>query len=393
MAFLILLTFDLIIFLHIRCMKIKRKKLMTGTLIFIGLIIVGTLIFLQHPLFGKQPSGDRLERIKKSKHYKEGQFHNLSNTPALAEGVTYWGMIKELLFSKIEHTKPTDSIPCVNTNLLEKTIDDDFMVWFGHSSYYMKIDEQSFLIDPVLSKNASPLYGTNTAFKGADLFTCEALPKIDVLILTHDHYDHLDYSSFKNIKDKVSKIICPLGVGEHLEYWGFPKENITELDWYEDASVSDSIKITATPARHFSGRSFKRNTTLWASYVLQTKNLKLYLGGDSGYDTHFKEIGTKYGPFDLAILENGQYDKKWKYIHMMPEEVVQASNDLQAKRFFPVHSSKFKLANHPWKEPLERVSIASIKQTTSQLITPKIGEVIYLNQQDQVFEKWWEQVN
>lgn len=373
-------------------MKIKRKKLMTGTLLLIGLIIVGTLIFLQHPLFGKEPSGDRLERIKKSKHYKDGQFHNLSNTPALSEDTNYYSVMKELLFSKIEHTKPTDSIPCVKTNLLEKTIDEDFMVWFGHSSYYMKIDGQSFLIDPVLSKNASPLYGTNTAFAGADLFTCEGLPKIDVLVLTHDHYDHLDYSSFKNIKDKVSKIICPLGVGEHLEYWGFPKENITELDWYEDASVTDSIKITATPARHFSGRSFKRNTTLWASYVLQTKNLKLYLGGDSGYDTHFKDIGTKYGPFDLAILENGQYDKKWKYIHMMPEEVVQASNDLHAKRFFPVHSSKFKLANHPWKEPLERVSIASTKQTASQLITPKIGEVIYLNQQDQVFEKWWEQV-
>ena len=366
---------------------------MTTTLIVIGILIAGTFIFLQHPLFGKEPSGERLERIKKSKHYKEGQFHNLSNTPALSEDATYFGMIKELLFSKIQHTKPTDSIPFVKTNLLENTINDDFMVWFGHSSYYMKIDGQSFLIDPVLTKNASPLYGTNTAFEGADVFTCEALPKIDVLVLTHDHYDHLDYSSFKNIKDKVSKIICPLGVGEHLEYWGFPKENITELDWYEGASVTDSIKITATPARHFSGRSFKRNTTLWASYVLKTKNLNLYLGGDSGYDTHFKEIGTKYGPFDLAILENGQYDRKWKYIHMMPEEVVQASNDLQAKRFFPVHSSKFKLANHPWKEPLERVSIASAEQNTSKLMTPKIGEVIYLNNPDQVFEKWWEQVN
>lgn len=366
---------------------------MNTTLIIIGILIAGIFIFLQHPLFGKEPSGDRLDRIKKSKNYKNGQFHNLSDTPALTEGISYWAVIKELLTSKIENTKPTDSIPCESTNLLEKNIAEDFMVWFGHSSYYIKIDGQSFLIDPVLSKNASPLYGTNTAFKGADLFTCETLPKIDVLILTHDHYDHLDYSSFKDIKNKVSKIICPLGVGEHLEHWGFPKENITELDWYEDASLTDSIKIIATPARHFSGRSFKRNTTLWASYVLQTKNLNLYLGGDSGYDTHFKEIGTKYGPFDLAILENGQYDKKWKYIHMMPEEVVQASNDLQARRFLPVHSSKFKLANHPWKEPLERVSTASEKQTASQLITPKIGEVIYLNQQNQVFEKWWEQVN
>lgn len=375
-------------------MKIKRKKLMTTILIVIGLLIAGTFIFLQHPLFGKEPSGDRLERIKKSKHYKDGQFHNLSNTPALTEGVTYFAMMKELLFSKVEHTKPTDSIPCVNTNLLEKTIEEDFMVWFGHSSYYIKIDGKSLLIDPVLSKNASPLYGTNTAFKGADVFTCEALPKIDFLILTHDHYDHLDYSSFKNIKDKVSKIICPLGVGEHLEYWGFPKENITELDWHENASLADSLMITATPARHFSGRSFKRNTTLWASYVLQTKNLKLYLGGDSGYDTHFKEIGTKYGPFDFAILENGQYDKKWKYIHMMPEEVVQASNDLQAKRFFPVHSSKFKLANHSWKDPLERVSIASKAETNkSQLITPKIGEILFLNKTDQQFEAWWENIN
>lgn len=374
-------------------MKKNRKKLMTTTLIIIGALIAATFIFLQHPLFGKEPTGERLKRIQQSKNYKNGQFHNLSHTPALTEGATYTQMIKELLFSKIEHTKPTDSIPSEKINLLENTITDDFMVWFGHSSYFMKIDGKSFLIDPVLSKNASPLYGTNTAFKGADKITPDDLPAIDLLILTHDHYDHLDYTSFKQLKNKVSKIICPLGVGEHLEYWGFPKENITELDWHDTVTLNDSLKITATPTRHFSGRSFKRNTTLWASYVLQTKNLKLYLGGDSGYDTHFKEIGSKYGPFDLAILENGQYDKKWKYIHMMPEEVVQASLDLQAKRFFPVHSSKFKLANHPWKEPLQRVSIATEKQTSTQIITPKIGEIIYLNNTQQVFKKWWEHVN
>ncbi|WKW47242.1 MBL fold metallo-hydrolase [Myroides sp. JBRI-B21084] len=374
-------------------MKKNRKKLMTTTLIIIGALIAATFTFLQHPLFGKEPSGERLKRIQQSKNYKNGQFHNLSHTPALTEGATYTQMIKELLFSKIEHTKPTDSIPSEKINLKKNTIADNFMVWFGHSSYFMKINNQTFLIDPVLSKNASPLYGTNTAFKGADKITPADLPSIDFLILTHDHYDHLDYTSFKELKNKVSKIICPLGVGEHLEYWGFPKENITELDWHDTTILNDSLKITATPTRHFSGRSFKRNTTLWASYVFQTKNLNLYLGGDSGYDTHFKEIGKKYGPFDLAILENGQYDKKWKYIHMMPEEVVQASIDLQAKRFFPVHSSKFKLANHPWKEPLQRVTIATEEQTSTQIITPKIGEIIYLNNSQQVFEKWWEQVN
>jgi len=373
-------------------MKIKRKKAMFFILTIIGILIVGTVLFLQHPLFGKQPSGERLQRIYQSKNYKNGQFHNLSPTPALAEGVSYFSAIKEMLFPKTQHTKPIDSIPYVKTILTDLKIQDDFLIWFGHSSYYMKIDETSFLIDPVLTKNASPLYGTNNSFKGADIYTYDSIPKVDVLILTHDHYDHLDYTTFKKVKDKVTKIICPLGVGEHLEYWGFPKENITELDWYENFSLVDSIKITATPSRHFSGRSFKRNTTLWASYVLQTKNLKLYLGGDSGYDTHFKEIGEKFGPFDLAILENGQYDHKWKYIHMLPEEVVQASTDLQAKRFFPVHSSKFKLANHPWKEPLEKVSKFS-KEQNIQMISPKIGEIVYLNQPNQSFEKWWENVN
>lgn len=366
---------------------------MMNTLILIAILVIGILLFLQHPLFGKQPAGVRLERIKHSKNYKNGQFQNISNTPSLAEGVTYWDAFKELLFSKTQHTRPTDSIPFVRTSLSELKIKEDYLIWFGHSSYWMQLDNQTFLIDPVLTKNASPLYGTNNAFKGADVYTFDSIPKVDYLILTHDHYDHLDYTTFKGLKDKVSNIVCPLGVGAHLEYWGFPKENITELDWYENKVLQNSISITATPARHFSGRGFKRNNTLWASYVVRSKSLNLYLGGDSGYDKHFKEIGAKFGPFDLAILENGQYDHKWKYIHMLPEEVVKASIDLQAKSFFPVHSSKFKLANHPWKEPLEKVSSLNLAPPNgSKLVTPKIGEIVYLNSGDQIFEKWWETV-
>ena len=366
---------------------------MTTIFIVLGLFLIATFIFLQHPLFGKQPSGERLERIQKSKYYKNGQFHNLSNTPAFAEDASYFSAIKELLFSKVKHTKPTDSIPYVKTNLNDLEITEDYLIWFGHSSYLMQIDGKKLLIDPVLTKNASPLYNTNVAFKGADVYTYDSLPKIDYLVLTHDHYDHLDYTTFKKIQANVSKIVCPLGVGAHLEYWGFPKENITELDWFESASLMDSLSITATPARHFSGRSFKRNTTLWASYVLKSNNLNLYLGGDSGYDSHFKEIGTKYGPFDLAILENGQYDRKWKYIHMMPEEVVKASEDLKAKRFFPVHSSKFKLANHPLKEPLEKVTAYAKTNPTTKMISPKIGEIVYLNNTNQTFDAWWENIN
>lgn len=374
-------------------MKIRRKKIMTSIFIILGLLFIATVIFLQHPLFGKNPSGERLERIKKSKQYKDGSFQNQSNTPALTEGASYTQAIKDMLFSKVENLKPLDSIPHIKTNLAKLKLTEDFLVWFGHSSYYMQLSGKSFLVDPVLTSNASPIYGTNTTFLGTNTYTTDQIPAIDYLIITHDHYDHLDYTSFKKIKDKVSKIICPLGVGSHLEYWGFDQKNIIELDWFEDALLQENIKITATPSRHFSGRGFNRNNTLWSSYVVKTTHVNLYLGGDSGYDTHFKDIGLKYGPFDLALLENGQYDYKWKYIHMFPEEVVKASTDLKAKRFFPIHSSKFKLANHPWKEPLEKVKAVSDLQDMTQLITPKIGEILYLNRNNQTFYDWWKNVN
>lgn len=373
-------------------MKSKKRKRMGALLILFGLITIGIILFLQHPLFGKKPSGERLERLEKSKYYKNGQFHNLSHTPAFAEDASYFDALKELLFSKVKHTKPLDSIPHIKTDLSKLSTTDDFLIWFGHSSYLIQADQKRFLIDPVLTKNASPIYSTNNAFKGADTYHYDLLPPIDFLILTHDHYDHLDYTTLKKLKDKTKAVVCPLGVGEHLEYWGFPAKNIIELDWFENASLDKNIQITATPARHFSGRGFKRNNTLWASYVFQSKNLKLYLGGDSGYDHHFKEIGTKFGPFDLAILENGQYNYKWKYIHMFPEEVVKAAKDLQTKSFFPVHSSKFKLANHPWKEPLEKVTAFSKNEPDLRLITPKIGEIVYLNQTSQTFENWWETI-
>ena len=365
---------------------------MSITFLIIGLFAIGTIAFLNHPLFGKSPSGERLERIKKNKHFKNGTFQNLSHTPSLAEGVTYWEIFKDMLFTRIEHTRPNDSIPYVKTNLSNLSIEEDYLVWFGHSSYFIQADQTSFLIDPVLTKNASPIYGTNVAFKGADTFHYDSLPPIDFLIITHDHYDHLDYTTFKNIKHKVSKIVCPLGVGEHLEYWGYPSENIIELEWWENAQLTSSIQITATPTRHFSGRGFTRNNTLWASYVFKSKNLNLYLGGDSGYDTHFKEIGDTFGPFDLAILENGQYNYKWKYIHLLPDEVIKAAKDLQTKSFFPVHSSKFKLANHPWKEPLEKVADLNKQEKDLKMAAPKIGEIVYLNQSGQTFEHWWEGV-
>ena len=372
-----------------------RKRIVKMLYIILAIIVVltiGTVVFLQHPLFGKTPSGDRLKKVENSENYSDGKFQNLSDTPDLTEGVSYTDIFKDMLFNKAEHAIPLDSIPSEKINLIDRDATENFIVWFGHSSYFMQIDGTKYLVDPVLTENASPIYGTNNAFIGTANYTAEDLPEIDFLMITHDHYDHLDYTTIKNIKSKVKQIVCPLGVGEHFEFWGFDASKIIEKDWYESYEIDVETEITFTPARHFSGRGIKRNQSLWTSYVLKTKNFNLYLGGDSGYDFHFKEIGENYGPFDLAILENGQYDYKWRYIHMLPDEVLKASNDLQAKRLFPVHSAKFKLANHAWNEPLEKITTLNDAAFVVPIITPKIGSLIDLNNNNQTFDYWWKTV-
>lgn len=200
----------------------------------------------------------------------------------------------------------------------------------------------------------------------------------------------MDYETIIHLKSKTRTVICGLGVGSHFEHWGFPTQKIIEKDWNEKIELDSNITLYTTPARHFSGRIHKRCNTLWLSFVLESKNFKMYLGGDSGYDTHFAEIGNQFGPFDIVILDNGQYDIKWKYIHSLPEQVINAAKDLKAKRVFPVHSSKFSLSSHPWDEPLKRITELN-KNSENQipLITPMIGEIVYLKNENQVFTDWW----
>jgi L-ascorbate metabolism protein UlaG (beta-lactamase superfamily) len=211
------------------------------------------------------------------------------------------------------------------------------------------------------------------------------------LIISHDHWDHLDYKTVMELKPKVGKVICGLGVGAHFERWGFPLEQLVELDWHDDLQLADSMKLTALPERHFSGRGLSRNKSLWCSYAIQSANFSIFIGGDSGYDNHFAEIGTAFGEFDLAILENGQYNKNWKYIHMMPEETILAAKDLNAKALMPVHSGKFALSMHAWYEPLTEVSALN-KETGLPLVTPMIGEKVVLGEKFPNYEKWWENV-
>jgi L-ascorbate metabolism protein UlaG (beta-lactamase superfamily) len=345
---------------------------------------------MKQPKFGKLPSGESLERIKKSPNYKDGEFKNLSFTPPITEGVSYYTVMKDFFFNKSKRGKPASILPSKKTDLLNLPADKNIMVWFGHSSYFLQIDGKKILVDPVFSGAASPIKFTTRSFKGSDVYTTDDFPAIDYLFISHDHWDHLDYETIIKLKPKVKKVITALGVAIHLEHWGYDKKMIIEKDWNEEVILDEGFIVNTTPARHFSGRTFKRNQSLWTSFVLKTPTMKIFLGGDSGYDTHFADIGNRYGPFDLAILECGQYNQYWKYIHMMPEETVQAGIDLKAKKIIPVHWAKFSLSLHAWDEPIIRFTNES-KRKNIAILHPMIGEKINLNDTN-TFTNWWQNI-
>ncbi len=335
--------------------------------------------------FGRLPKDARLARVQQSPNYHNGAFQNLSPTPALREDASFCEMIKDYA-NKPKSVKPAQPLPVVPLDAQKMA--PPSVVWFGHSSYLLKLPEFTLLVDPVFSTHASPVKFFGKSFEGTDAFHVQDLGQIDYVLITHDHYDHMDFETILELKGRVKHFYTSLGVGSHLEYWGIPAGQITELDWWESATIGEASTITATPGRHFSGRGIKRAQTLWSSFVLQTKELRLFLGGDSGYDTHFKTIGEKYGPFDLAILECGQYGKDWPNIHMTPEETLKAADDLHAKMLLPVHWGKFVLALHPWKEPIERLFKAAA-DSALPILTPSIGQVFSLLDKP-VKNAWWE---
>lgn len=356
--------------------------------IFIIFLLIGLLyIFLHQPQFGKIATGQRLLRIKNSPNYRNGKFQNLNVTPDLTEGVSYFKVLKEVIFNKSKTVRPPAILPSSKTDLLNLNLTDDVLVWFGHSSYFIQINGKRILVDPIFSGRSSPVKFTTKSYNGSDVYSAEDIPEIDYLFITHDHWDHLDYETVTSLKPKIKKVITGLGVGAHLEHWGYSTDKIIECDWNEEVNLDAGFKVNTAPARHFSGRGLKRNQVLWMSFVFTSPTMKIYFGGDSGYDTHFASIGNLYGPIDLAILECGQYDKNWKYIHMQPEEIVQAAIDLKAKMLLPVHWAKFALAQHAWDEPITRVT-EQCKRNNVPVLHPMIGEAIYL-QNMRVCEAWW----
>lgn len=350
-------------------------------------IVLAVYLFLRTPKFGAVASGERLLRIRRSPQYREGSFQNIHYTPTLSEGASFTKVMWEFFFNKNKRIQPKHPLPNAKTNLHTLAPDTNVLVWFGHSSYYLQIDGKKILVDPVFNGYASPFSFSTKSYPGTDVYSASDFPEIDYLFISHDHWDHLSYPTVQSLKPKIKKIITGLGTGAHVERWGY-KEITIEKDWNETVELDPGFSLTLLPARHFSGRGLTRNQSLWVSFALTTPRHKIYLGGDSGYDTHFEEIGKAYGPFDLAILECGQYNRNWHHIHMMPEEMVQAALDLRAAKALPVHWGKFSLAQHAWDEPILR-AVAAAEEKNLPLLHPLIGQPIDLDHPATPV-RWWE---
>ena len=320
-----------------------------------------------------------------SSNFKNGQFQNLLPTPTIAEGVTYSRILADY-FRKPVNVSPPSVLPSVKTNL-NALGPAPQLVWFGHSSYLIHVGGINILVDPVFSGHASPFSNMIKAYPGSDVYKPADMPAIDIMIITHNHYDHLDKKTIAALKPKIKHVFTPLGVGKDLSDCGIDMGNITEMDWWDTEKITDEINLSATPSRHFSGRGLKRAGSLWASFVLQIKEMRIFIGGDSGYGPHFKTIGEKFGPFNIALLECGQYNAFWPNIHMMPEETVQAGIDLRASVLMPVHWGKFTLASHPWNESVSRF-VAKATALEQLYATPLIGQVVEFGKKLPT-DEWW----
>lgn len=342
------------------------------------------------PQFGKDPSAEQKAKFEQLPHYQEGKFQNLIPTSL---DMDFWKAVRMLpkIFKSNPDSKPDFMIPVMKVDSLElvQAYEPARLVWFGHSAFLLQLDGKNILLDPMFGEVPAPhpLLGRKR-YSNELPIEIEKLPTIDLVIFSHDHYDHLDYGSVQKLKDKTKKFLTPLGVGSHLQHWGVNEDKIQEMDWWEE-TVYEDLLLAFTPSRHFSGRGLtNRFSTLWGSWVIKGSQENIYFSGDSGYGSHFKSIGEKYGPFDFAMLECGQYNENWKEIHMMPEETAQAGVDLGAKVIMPIHWGAFTLAMHSWTDPVERI-LAKGKELEIPIFIPKIGEQVIIQEEMTIQEHWW----
>lgn len=365
----------------------KTMLWITGILIVLALIIAA---FLQHPKFGTPPNGVHKASIQESSNYGENGFKNQINTPLFAGDQSLVSVLWQNLRSMGTQLSPIGNIPSDHSALSLLDSEQNMLIWLGHSTFYIQFEGQRILIDPVFGPNAAPIPGMIPAYAGTTPISAADFGAIDYLFITHDHWDHLDYDTLKSLQHKVGKVITPLGVGAYLTGWGYESEKVSEGDWYDSFDLNANLKVHLIPARHYSGRLLKRHQTLWAGFILESPAFRLLISGDTGYGPHFKEIAERFDGFDLVALDQGQYDPRWPYIHMTPDEALTAAEELGAKRLLPAHVGKYTLAKHHWMEPFTRIEELS-KASGIVLATPIIGEAVELNRQSQqTFKHWWE---
>jgi L-ascorbate metabolism protein UlaG (beta-lactamase superfamily) len=339
--------------------------------------IAGGAAFLNTPQFGRKPSKDRLERLIASPNWRDGAFCNLEplRSPAIPRREsrlkTWW----RFLLADQSELGPKEPLKTDRSGISRwNEVGDDFVSWLGHSSVFMRIGGKNILIDPVFSPYASPVPFINRSFPYEQDWTGEDFPDIDLLAISHDHWDHLDYPTVTALLPKIKKAVCPLGVGEYLEQWGLAPELVSEGDWWDKFDFGD-VSVALTPSRHFSGRFTRRNQTLWCGFVFESGTRRIFFSGDGGWGRHFAEIARRFAPVDIAFIENGQYNVKWPSVHLHPNESALAAKTVGAKVAIPIHNSRFTLSDHAWDEPARRFA-EECERIGVNLLRPMMGETV-----------------
>lgn len=371
-------------------LRILGSILLYLLLILVVLIVLIMVFIKLAKVFGGKPSEKQKEKYSQYPNHQEGKFTNLMPQFTLTQAPDF---IDDSLHPKSTR-RPDFDIPYVKIDpkSLDQKPKHTRITWFGHSTMLLEIDGKNVLIDPMFADVPSPVsfIGQKRYSKGLPL-SIEELPLIDAVLLTHDHYDHLDYPSILKIKNKVKKFYVPLGLSAHLNRWDVSIAKIEELNWYETANL-DGIQFTLTPSHHYSGRSLSdRFESLWGGWVIKGALDNIYLSGDGGYGPHFKQIGEMYGPFDFAMIECGQYSRYWRQNHLFPEQSVRVAVDVGAQLIMPIHWGAFTLAMHSWNAPVKRF-LTKAKELDIPVTTPKIGEQIVLGKatEEQPRTTWWE---
>lgn len=358
------------------------------------LLVVGGGFLMWSPQFGGTVSEAQKKEYAKTGHYRDQQFTNPEPIDLRFDCHSIPAMIKQMLRPNPK-IRPQEDLAVNSLQKHELQVVDDGaarLTWLGHSSFLIHLDGQTILLDPVMNDYAAPHPWLGRKRFSEVPLNLDDLNHVDAVIISHDHYDHLDYESIQKLKNKTEVFFVPLGVGNHLKRWGISENHIQELDWWEETECK-SVRLVFTPARHMSGRGLAdQKSTLWGSWVIQGKQSKIYFSGDGGYGKHFKEIGERYGPFDIGLMECGQYNDLWQDVHMVPEETVQAGLEVGAKYLIPIHWGAFALADHPWEEPVKRL-IKAGEHKEIKICTPVIGQSLELQNMDSKKSKWWESIN